>query len=102
MNLIEAIKSGRPFRRQNGLGHVKRWCVARDCVQTVDEDSVFLDREDLTADDWEVQEPEVTITATAYEAAVDKTCAEVSEDEWGDGRFCAALKKNLGLGVRWI
>lgn len=73
MNLIEAIKSGRPFRRAhweagefavlwethtNGLGVMfgKDWYAFRGS--------------DLTADDYELQEQTVTITRSQLEAAL--------------------------------
>jgi hypothetical protein len=63
VNLIDAVKSGRPYRRKSWhkLAGENWWRPAVDfktmwktpCTETV---------EDLTADDWEIQEPEVRIT----------------------------------------
>lgn len=64
MNLIDAVKSGKPFRRPAD----KWWWELNDgylvqangiggemCVLPVTLES-------LTADDWEIEEPEVTVT----------------------------------------
>lgn len=80
MTLIEAIKSGRPFRR-------KSWPKGWRCEYTTAFDSKSLPdfwilhddgefpshlfagtgkRETLLADDWEIQEPTVTITRTQF------------------------------------
>lgn len=69
MSIIEAIKSGRPFRRQGGswlrkapfgnfwehLSSEGKW------AQTS-----FIVPDAIVADDWEIQEPSVTITRTEF------------------------------------
>lgn len=81
MNIIEAIKSGRPYRR-------KLWAKATCqpptlwCVKTIDMcgqlqlvkddmESFAPQWDDLLADDWEIQEPTVTITKAQFYSAVD-------------------------------
>ncbi len=65
MNLSDAIKSGRPFRR---AGRVHRWaCVEDDLILWEDGSPLALSQASwLSADDWEIQEPEVTITRTQF------------------------------------
>lgn len=66
MNIIEAIKSGKPFRRQ---GHAHWMQTSGDYVRVHEPDGpsmVEFDRRDLLADDWEISEPTVTITAKKF------------------------------------
>jgi hypothetical protein len=60
MNIIEAIKSGKRYRRKGETG----WYDATDHYQ----DYVFPTRAVL-ADDWEVEEVRVTITREQFDAA---------------------------------
>lgn len=52
MTIIEAIKSGRPFRRplQTNYTLMDQW------------EWYSFRQEDLLADDWEVEEPKITVT----------------------------------------
>ena len=68
MTLIEAIKSGRPFRRKSVLSC---WYgVVGDVVKyqpgMSDAYVANLKVEDILADDWEIQEPTVTISASQF------------------------------------
>lgn len=65
MNLIEATMTGRPFRRKGSdIFIVFDWkCASQRASFT---------RADLLADDWEIQEKEVTITRTQFWAAAEK------------------------------
>lgn len=49
MNIIEAIKSGRPFKRKNS----KSWFFTNGIYS--------YSNDDIVADDWEVESPSVTI-----------------------------------------
>lgn len=63
VNLIDAVKSGRPFRRHH-------WIEGTWSILDEDGDLKFVgslcgvspQKEDILADDWEIQEPTVTIT----------------------------------------
>lgn len=82
MNLIEAIKSGRPFSRAGrkflpGTGHMD----AR----------ANLSYAEIVASDWEVEEPQVSITRTQFWDAASR-CID------GNGRELARLANMLGLG----
>lgn len=63
MNLIDALKSGRPFRRQEWVGWVD-----------LKEERLFSAYE-IVADDWEIQEPTVTITEAKLVDAVKTTAS---------------------------
>lgn len=90
MNLVEAVKSGQPFKR-SGWGKY----VIHETVY-----EFLFKREDLLADDWEIQEKEITITASQFDAAVSRTNDKVYKSEYEDVHICDYLKvlqKELGL-----
>lgn len=85
MNLIDALKSGRPFRRRE-----RSWWVSKhtrteaiSCLKCngewFTEERYFADVEvgkaDILADDWEIQEPTVTITRTQFWEAMNTDLA---------------------------
>lgn len=57
MNLIEAIKSGKRFRR----GDESAW--------TFQMEDYHLSHEDILADDWEIEEPTISVTRSQVTAA---------------------------------
>ena len=67
MNIIEAIKSGKPFKRS-------LW--TRDYVRPPFV-NLNLPAEDLLADDWEVEEASVQVTNTTFVAAFNEAVAEL-------------------------
>ncbi len=80
MNLIEAIKSGKNYRRR---GRHNVWMTSIDedelrqdenCEATFLRDCcgnrISLMVHDITAEDWELQEPAVTITRTHLDEAI--------------------------------
>lgn len=74
MRLHEAIDSGRPFTRLS-WGPTRRWWRrAGPRVTPVDEldcdATSHLNVDDICADDWEVQEPTVTITRAQLADAI--------------------------------
>lgn len=66
MNIIAAIKSGRPFRR-------KEYANTMDYIRLPEKGFNVLNLAigDILADDWEIEEAKVEITESAYEAACD-------------------------------
>lgn len=62
MNIIEAIKSGKRFRRRGQPRYLELFHDIDLCLSAVD----------ITADDWEVEEKKVMITEAAFEAAWDR------------------------------
>ena len=75
MNLKEAIESGRPFRRPSFPANL--WYSYANCsaMSRSDGEVYHPDCADICADDWEVQEPTVTITRTQLASAVLAMCA---------------------------
>lgn len=89
MNIIDAIKSGKAF---------KRTIWTRDYVRPPFM-NLNLPAEDLLADDWEIEEPTVTTTASQVDSACRSAAAST---QLGVGPiefdiFVDALKKELGL-----
>jgi hypothetical protein len=94
VNIQQAIKSGRPFRRPCS----SPWLVwEEDMVYPATEKGsadavVHLTGADLAADDWEVREPTVTITASQFWDAVAK-----SERLYWPNPAAGVLAGHLGL-----
>jgi hypothetical protein len=86
MNLIEAIKSGKPFRRKMADPAMKNLNPWRGpFVRGEGYTEVRMELSDLTAEDYEIQEPTVTITrAQFWDAASKATGGNV---EWCYGLF---------------
>lgn len=85
MNFIDALKSGRPFRREGWAD----W-YDRDEVQN-------LEADDMLQEDWEVLEAEVTLTKAQVDAHLQnaqKGLTSTPELE----EFQKRLRKYLGLG----
>lgn len=86
MNLLEAIKSGKRFYR-------KDWpSVGFEPItfEQLDE----LSKEEVLAEDWIIEEKEVTITASQFDKAVSRTGKLYHKGQW---YWVDALKKELGL-----
>lgn len=94
MNYIEALKSGKPYRRLN-------WCSWREAIVNPIYLAGFTETYgDIISEDWEVLEKPVTITAKQLFEAY---AAEVKRGEMtrGIGTFLypdiAAVARRLGL-----
>lgn len=80
MNLIDAIKSGKPFRRPD-----QPWYGGMpNSFRVVD----------ILADDWEIQEPTVTITASQFWEAIEATWGKCDDDRQSGFH---RLARRLGL-----
>jgi hypothetical protein len=100
MNIIEAIKSGKRFRRpawkewstdtQCNAGYV--WSSGNQGGSTT-VSGMFLQSADITADDWEIEEKKVEITRSQFFSAVDKVLAKAFD---GTPRS-HEIAKELGL-----
>lgn len=89
MNLIEAVKSGRPFKR-------KAWGTS-DWEAPESWSKPFL-KYDILADDWELEESKVEITATQFHEAARKVWEEDFDKTRESPHFFAKLiAKRLGL-----
>lgn len=115
VNIIDAIKSRRPFRRE-GWPHAGQWIVLERGDLSYGEANVvanwsvnghFMTALDLMLDDWEIQEPTVTITRTQYAAAATAAVNEADEALSRHGghpsslwiaEFKSVLARKLGLG----
>lgn len=87
MNLIDAIKSGKPFRRPD-----QPWYGGMpNSFRVVD----------ILADDWEIQEPTVTITASQFWSAVNaSTHVALGQDLELDRLGITKLARFLGLEAK--
>lgn len=87
MNLIDAIKSARPFRRK-GKGGGGFWFVSTEpSFATVD----------IIADDWEIQEPTVMITTRQFWDAFDLVVSEAKGFGMAPVTVAEGLARKLGL-----
>jgi hypothetical protein len=64
VNIIEAIKSGKKFKRQGGTSWYSRMLADYPTINIS-----AISREDFLADDWEVETTSVTITREQFDAA---------------------------------
>lgn len=89
MNLIEAIKSGKRFKRQGQTS----WCSVSN------NDRLFgagIDRNDLLADDYEIEQTPVPITSQQFWDAYHK--AKEKADHPGSTKgVCEFMARELGL-----
>lgn len=101
MNLIDAMRTGRPIRRGDGLSssRLSGWICSRYMLQALEKgDMRPLSEEDFFAEDWEVREEPITITQRQFWDAWNK-----SEQDRFRGTpvatqsFGLLLAKNLGF-----
>lgn len=85
MRLHEAIASGQPFRRASGWGGV--WATLGTeypySLLDAEDGKLFghLHAEDILADDYEIQEPTVTITWSEFGRAMDAVLPDIPGNE---------------------
>jgi len=89
MNIQEAIKSGKRFRRPDWF----EYCPAADLRNPDGYYEIWPD--DLLADDFEVEEKSVTITREQFDAAWDNALP-MRRNGWTE-RHRNALAEELGL-----
>jgi hypothetical protein len=88
MNIIEAVKSGKRFRRKGQPRYLELFHDIDLCLSVVD----------IAADDWEVEEKKVTITESDFNAALVRTTNSFSiYDGPNTCEYLRQLKKELGL-----
>lgn len=80
MNIIDAVKSGKPFRRV-GAG---QWVLTADAAK-----GVTLNTASLAANDWETQEDRVMVTKEQF--------MEKAAEGGFDEKAAIELAKKLGL-----
>lgn len=89
MNLIEAIKSGKKYKR---IGD-REW---KEASCTDHKTGCYYHYLDLIADDWEVEERPVTVTSSQFDAAYAEARQDFETDVWSLS-FQDYLKRRLGL-----
>jgi len=90
MNLIEAIKSGKMFKRSDWREYLEV-----DLANT--NDFVPLTPEDILAEDWEVEEIIIPVTENTFDLAWQRAVNSYPPSgPWLDA-FMPILKKELGL-----
>lgn len=95
MNIIEAVKSGKKFKRP----HWPAFVLEAEMREPVDGYYEILP-EDLIADDYEVEETQVTITTRDFVAArkrVDNRLYSYTGTRAHISEYLDALQKELGL-----
>lgn len=86
MNIIEAVRSGKPFRRKGDGDH--DWMVA----------PIELSATNILANDWEIQEPRITITKTQFFEAFGQCFCEPEFKKMAmQSSFGLLLANKLGL-----
>jgi hypothetical protein len=73
MNLIDAIKSGKPFRRADAPEFYKDAAALMRHVTAVDAFHGVDWAKFLTDESWEIQEPTITVTRTQLRVALRDT-----------------------------
>jgi len=105
MNLIDAIKSGRPFKRADGWW--TEWIVMHGNINQSPMDGyafwsedgclIGVTKEDFIAGDWEIQESSISITPTQFWDAYNRRCNHSHiETDYGY-RVAKAIANELGL-----
>jgi hypothetical protein len=88
MNIIEAVKSGKRFRR---IGWT-RWYPDDTVGNNIVDETPSCSKEDILATDWEIEERKVEITESEFENAY-KLCE--SSYNPGPNDFYNRLKRGL-------
>jgi hypothetical protein len=101
MKLHEAIKSGRPFQRRVhvGLSNCGPYASGTEWLRSFqlgEFENFDIAVDDILADDWEIQEPTVTITRTQLRAALERIYLS-DPCEKLDPCIAPALERQLGL-----
>ena len=89
MNIIEAVKSGRRFRRKGWDPDHQNWHSYMA--------DIMVDNTDVIADDWEVEELSITLTRTQIERAYLEAIKETqTEDTYRLGEVVERMLRKLG------
>lgn len=89
MNLIDAVRSGRPIKRRSWDDGLKGWL-------NLGGHRVLLEKCEILAEDWEIDEPKVSITRAQLEVAskiIHRRVHNQDHDPW----WINPLAKELGL-----
>ena len=94
MTLIEAIKSGRHFRRPCFAHNWMGYSLKDQVMKRADGQEYCPCKEDILADDWEIEEKKVEITLSALRETWDRCFRHAKSDETYEFQM---LAKELGL-----
>lgn len=87
MNLLEALRSNLPFRRKGHHSYIQPEQLNWNYLG-------YFTIDQILAEDWEVEEKQITITESDFNKAVARTGNLYHQDQ---GYWADALKKELGL-----
>lgn len=73
MNLIEAVRSGKPYRR-------KGWPSNQEFQKPIGSYCLGIAVEDLLADDWEIEQKPITITKEQFDKACQRVLGRFASD----------------------
>lgn len=93
MTLIEAIKTGKRIRRKGW----EQWHLDQDMTLNKLSTLVAISRDDILAEDWEVEPTPITITREQFDAAWRKSCRETAGPGYDLDDIYQILVKELGL-----
>ena len=103
MNIIEAIKSGKSFKRTGEDEYIHVGFFKRQGSG----DIIEIQEEDLFADDWEIEEEKIELTKSQFiqawvesakEAGIESRCIGVSINEIiSRADVCGKMCKKLGF-----
>lgn len=81
MNIIDAIKSGKPFRRKSWT-HEDFFIVDGDDLRYLltGDRTVLAHVSGILADDWEIQEKTITITESQFDEAAEEVLNIIQGD----------------------
>lgn len=101
MNIVDAIKSGKRYRRPPGKKYDPNFWYPALCPSYITDRTIrtMFTFEDMIADDWEVEEKQVTVTESAFKAAWINACKSSGYHDDDDRPLWlyVELKKELGL-----
>lgn len=95
MNILEAIKSGKRFRRKSWTS--RNWQSAITFHSNPHEDRLDLPYEAILADDWEVEEIKAPITSCQFDGAWERAAEILVSREEPYETFKTLIKRELGL-----
>ena len=78
MNIVDAMKSGKTVKRKpwNRFGHIEYF----DRFTFTNNHTTLLEKEDVIADDWEIEEQKVEITKSQFIQAWAESAIDASKE----------------------
>lgn len=102
MNIVDAIKSGKRYRRPPGKKYDPNFWYPALCPSHITDRTIrtMFTFEDMIADDWEIEETPVIINETKFRAAWKRAVKKAGGDDItydGFQSFRDLVAKELGL-----